>query len=158
MSLYARETSVSVEKSRAEIEATVIRYGAKAFRSGWNVDGQAQVEFEVSSRLVRFSLQLPSRDDKRFKVSPRGRRTLNSDASAKAWEQACRQKWRALLLAIKAKLEAVSAGISIFEDEFLAFIVDPISGRTVGEHIRPAITARYEGKETPLGLPAPKED
>ena len=37
------------------------------------------------------------------------------------WEQACRQRWRALALVIKAKLEAIDAEISTFEEEFLPF-------------------------------------
>lgn len=156
MSRYASETSVSVEKSRAEIESTVIRYGATAFRSGWNA-GSAQVEFLCQERLVRFTLTLPERTEKRFGRTPGGKRQLNEAERGRAWEQACRQKWRALLLAIKAKLEAVASQISCFEDEFLAFVVDPETGRTVGESIRPAIAERYAGKPAFLGLPAPKE-
>ena len=49
-----------------------------------------------------------------------------------AWEQACRQRWRALLLIIRAKLEAAEAGISTLETEFLANIVLP-DGRTAGQ-------------------------
>jgi len=73
------------------------------------------------------------------------------------WEQACRQKWRALCLAIKAKLEAVESGISHFEDEFLSQIIDPITKKTVGELIRPELEQRYIGKDsTQLALPEPR--
>lgn len=155
---YARDTSVSVEKSRAEIETTVRRYGATAFSSGWNVDGMARVEFMASDRRVRFTLTLPAQTDRRFRMSPGGRKRLNEAESNRAWEQACRSKWRSLLLAIKAKLEAVASGISVFEDEFLAFVVDPMTDKTVGEQLRPAIAARYEGRPALLGLPAPPEE
>lgn len=55
-----------------------------------------------------------------------------------AWEQACRQRWRALSLCIKAKLEAVAAGITTFEHEFLAHFLTG-DGRTVGDHIIPQL-------------------
>ena len=42
--------------------------------------------------------------------------------------QACRQRWRALLLIIRAKLEAVESGITTLESEFLANIVLPDGG------------------------------
>lgn len=58
-----------------------------------------------------------------------------SDADiAKHWQQACRQRWRALALCIKAKLEAVECGIVSFEQEFLAHFQMP-DGRTIGDHI-----------------------
>ena len=65
----------------------------------------------------------------------------------------------ALLLCIKAKLDAVECGITKFEAEFMAQIVDP-SGRTVGEIILPQIPQRYQGVDHRLtlpGLPAPEQ-
>ena len=43
-----------------------------------------------------------------------------------------RQRWRALALCIKAKLEAVECGITSFEEEFLAHVVMP-NGQTFGK-------------------------
>jgi hypothetical protein len=49
-----------------------------------------------------------------------------------------------------AKLEAVEAGISVFDDEFLAHIVMP-DGRTVAGHVRPQLALAYEtGRVGPL--------
>lgn len=59
---------------------------------------------------------------------------------------------RALLLVIKAKLEAVASGISIFEDEFLANVVLP-DGRLVGQEVREKIANAYESREMPQLLP-----
>ena len=47
-------------------------------------------------------------------------RERGARARQETHDQACRQRWRALLLVIKAKLEAVTAGISTVETEFLA--------------------------------------
>jgi hypothetical protein len=147
MSRYAENTSVSVANSKAEIERIVERWGATQFMSGWSAD-QAVIAFSAEGRQVRFVLPMPSRDEKRFTHHSKGART--PEAAIKEWEQACRQRWRALALVIKAKLEAVESGISIFEDEFLSHIVLP-GGATVGEHVRPMIAQAYEtGQITPL--------
>jgi hypothetical protein len=53
---------------------------------------------------------------------------------------------------IKAKLEAVAAGITIFEDEFLAHIVLP-GGQTVAETIRENIAIAYREKRVQPLLP-----
>jgi hypothetical protein len=154
---YAANTEVPVERSRAEIERTLERYGATAFAYGWD-RARAQIEFAASGRRIRFVLPLPDRDDKQFTHYSRGKsfKTLyerTPEAAQKKWEKASRQRWRALNLVIKAKLEAVEAGISEFEDEFLAHIVLP-DGSTFGAWARPQIAAASEANEMPALLPA----
>lgn len=134
-----------VERSRAEIENVLARYGAQQFMYGWNPEG-AVIAFVVRTesgqqRQVRFHLPLPSRDERRFTHHSRGRRT--ADAAEREWEQACRQRWRALLLVVKAKLEAVASGIASFEDEFLSYIMLP-DGGTVGAWVGPQLEAAYD--------------
>jgi hypothetical protein len=150
MSRYAEGTTVSVEKSRAEIEATLTRYGASAFAYAWE-GNRAMIEFAAKGRRIRFVLPLPSQSEKRFTHTTRGR-PRSQDAARKAWEQACRQSWRALALVIKAKLEAVAAGITEFEDEFLANIVLP-NGTTVSQHVKPEIAIAYERGDVRPMLP-----
>jgi len=154
MGHYAEGTGVSVERSRGEIERTLQRYGATEFTSGFK-EGWAAIEFVANNRRVRFVLTLPGREE--FRASDRGRRQRTDEQTYRAWEQACRERWRALALAIKAKLEAVASDISTFEEEFMAHMVIPGSGQTVGEIIGPRIAAVYEGKSDKLLLPAPKE-
>lgn len=150
MSTYAKDTSVSVSRSKAEIESTVERYGAGQFMSGWSGE-RAVIGFSMEERQVRFVLDLPAKDDREFTKTPTGKQRTG-DAAHKAWEQACRQRWRALALVIKAKLEAVESGISIFEDEFMANIVLP-GGMTVSQEIRPKIAAAYASGEPQALLP-----
>lgn len=151
MSRYAEGTSVSSEKSRMEIEATLLRYGAEAFMYGW--EGQrARISFRAHDRYIRFDLPLPDPNAREFTHHSRGLRT--SDARAASYEQAVRQRWRALALVIKAKLEAVAAGISVFEDEFLAHTLLP-NGQTVGEWSKPQIAIAYESGEMPKLLSGP---
>ncbi|OYW47628.1 MAG: hypothetical protein B7X92_10360 [Novosphingobium sp. 17-62-9] len=149
MSKFAQNTSVSVGSSKAEIERIVERYGASQFLSGWT-EGHAVIGFYMADRQVKFILPLPSRDEKRFTHHSRGVRT--PEAAAKEWEQACRQRWRALALVIKAKLEAVESGISVFDDEFMANIVMP-NQRTVSQEVRPLIANAYATRIMPALLP-----
>lgn len=138
MSRYASATSVSVSKSKAEIEDTLQRYGCDGFVSGW-LGSRAMISFQIEDRHVKFLLPMPDRDDKEFTSTDKGRKRTAA-ASRKAWEQSCRQRWRALNLAIKAKLEAVECGIVTFDQEFLAHIVGA-DGRTIGETVIPQIKA-----------------
>jgi hypothetical protein len=66
-------------------------------------------------------------------------------------EQAARQKWRALLLLVKAKLEAVDANIATFEEAFVGDIVMPDTDKTVWEMAREPIKLAYETGE-PVAL------
>jgi len=137
---YARNTTVPVEKSKAEIEKELVRYGAEGFSSGWCGDS-ARIEFVVGNRRVRMDMCLPKRSD--FNLTDKGR-TRRQDLVGKAWEQGCRSIWRDLKLIIKAKLEAVEAGISTIDREFMPDVVLP-DGKTVGEHIVPRIEEAYHG-------------
>lgn len=147
---YAAETTVSVENSRAEIERTLRRYKADSFFYAEEI-GRHLIGFKMADRLIRFTLTMPRRDDKAFTTYLRGTTEYarTEAESEKKWEQACRQKWRALALVIKAKLEAVEAGISTVENEFLADTMLQ-DGQTVAETIQPQIAEAYR-----LGVKAP---
>lgn len=148
MSRYASGTSVSVEASRSEIERILRRYKADAFMYAAEAD-RAMIQFRIGLRQVRFLLVMPDPKDREFTQHSRGYRT--PAAAENLWEQACRQRWRALALVIKAKLEAVAAGITTIEDEFLAHTVLP-SGQTVGQFIEPQLQIAYETGAMPSGF------
>lgn len=148
MPRYAADTSVSSDQSRAEIERTLRRYGADQFVYGWQMD-KAMVGFSMEGRQIRFILPMPDRED--FRYTRERQLERRPDQIEKEWEQATRQRWRALALVIKAKLEAVESGITIFEDEFMAHIVLP-NGSTVGEFMRPQIEEAYVSKKMPSML------
>ena len=125
---YARDTKVPVERTKAEIEKLVKKYGAKGFQSGWH-GNQAHISFLAHERHIRISVLVPD------------------------GAQLARQKWRALLLVLKARLESVDAKIATFEQAFAGDIILP-SGKTVWEEIREPIKLAYEGKpQTLLGGP-----
>ncbi len=144
---YAEKTSVSVDSSRNEIERTLKRYGAKSFAYATQ-DTRALIMFEFNGKRIRFILKLPDVNERRFTHTPSRGTRRSIESQMQEWEQSCRQKWRSLLLVIKAKLEAVDSGISIFEEEFMANIVLP-NNQTVGEFILPQIDNCYITNELP---------
>ncbi len=148
---YAEGTTVDPAKSRMEIEAALTRYGADQFASGYDAD-QAAIMFRASGRQVRFTISLPKADDPEFRTNGRGfpRKPAERETAAQAEN---RRRWRALLLAIKAKLEVVESGIATFEEEFAAHVVLP-DGSTVGQWLAPQLAEVYESGQMPSSLMA----
>lgn len=153
MSQYAKDTTVSVEKSKAEIERTLMRYGANGFYSGWQeVPPASAIGFQLGGRTMRIEMPMPAQSD----FARDGRNKLRSkEARFKAWEQAQRQRWRALALIVKAKLEFIECGLSTVEKEFLADVLMP-DGQRLGDAIRDQIATAYETGRMPPLLPAPR--
>lgn len=150
MPKYAAETKVTVASSKAEIERVLQRYGADQFYQGW-IENCAAIGFRIEPRNIRMTLPLPSRDSEEFVKTETGR--VRSDTSrAEAYEQACRQRWRALILVVKAKLEAIDCGISTIEREFLSDVVLS-NGMTVHEWAEPQIREMYQSGKMPSLLP-----
>lgn len=128
MAAYAERTTVSVVDTIAEIRRLIVKHGGAQFVFGVS-DDHVLIGFTKDARQVRLQVPQDSKQEQRNKAL-------------------C----RALFLVTKAKLEAVAAGVSIFEDEFLANIVLP-EGGLVGRQTRAAIAAAYEGREMPPLLP-----
>jgi hypothetical protein len=135
---YAKETRVPIDRTQGEIRKTLEKYDARGFAFAEQPD-RAFIMFQMQQRMVKFILPMPKRPD-----------SGATEASRKTYQQLSRSRWRAVLLAIKAKLEAVEVGIASFEEEFMAQIVLP-NGKTVGEVMTPQITEAYgKGKMPPL--------
>lgn len=66
MMAYAQNTTVTADKSRAEIERTLQRYGADQFMYGWD-DARAMIMFRMGGRQIKFLLPMP---DKNSSVLP----------------------------------------------------------------------------------------
>lgn len=146
---YAQNTAVDSATSRAEIERTLARYGATSFMYGWE-EGRAAIGFVVNDRQVRFVVPMPDRNERRFTHTPAKGQPRTQGAAAKEYDQAVRQSWRALALVVKAKLEAVAAGIVSFDEEFFAHLVLP-DGQSVFSHANPAVQRAFEtGQVQPL--------
>lgn len=139
MGLYAEGTKVPVAQSRAEIDRLLERHKAKQYGSAVDYEQlKARVQFRLHDRVVRFVINLP--DPKKLGAGDR-------------FARAERQRWRALLLVIKAKLESVENTIETFEEAFLANIVMP-NDQTVADIVRPQIAESYAHGKMPKALMA----
>jgi hypothetical protein len=133
--MYAAKTTVSIEKTRMEIEAMLTRFGASKMATFVEAS-VAVIIFEAKDRRLKFSLPLPVRHN-----------------SVSQLEQARRSRWRGLFLCIKAKLESVESGIESFEEAFLAHVLTPDG--TVYDQVKPRLAEIAKtGSMVPL-LPAP---
>lgn len=124
MTPYAAKTKVPISQSRAEIERLLVRAGAEAFAFGWE-GGKSVLQFRIAGRFVRFTVPAP-----------------DARLSQSAYEQAERQRWRAMLLVVKGKLESVESGIETFEEAFLAHVVVP-DGSVVKDWLGPQLERAY---------------
>lgn len=149
MTRYAANTSVSSDRSIAEIETTLRRYGAQKFMYGRD-EAKVLIAFEMHDRRLRFVLPIPTEEE--FTQTPTGRTRRSKMIVVGQYEQAVRSRYRALLLSIKAKLESVESQIEEFEDAFMAQIVLP-DGTTVGERLKVQIAAAYRTGTMPPLLP-----
>lgn len=147
---FAAETSVSVEKSQAEVRAILNAHGCTKY-AAIDDEGRAFVTAVLvkdgSALTVRFCVTLPDRKDKaitHYKTRGGWLHPRAEGAAEAAYAQECRRRWRCLVLLLKAKFAAVDSGIVQFQDEFLAHLVLP-GGATVGDwaakEIGPAIAA-----------------
>lgn len=136
MSQFAKQTNVEAGTTRGHIEDLLYKYGAESF--AYEVrEERATVQFEIADRVIRFTMELPQREDVARTETGKPRRP---EVIVAALRQAHRQKWRCLFLVIKAKLEAAASGIATLEEEFLPYTVLP-GGRTVFETIGPPVAA-----------------
>lgn len=138
MRAYAEGTSVSVEKTKAELDSLLGKHGATA-RGVLSDDqeGKAYVHFVLGGE--RFQLVVPLPKLQEFPNKGEQPRDWYAWTDAKrgewryrTWEQACRERWRAVLLLVKSKLEIVRLGMSSVRHEFMADLV-LANGKTVAE-------------------------
>ncbi len=161
---YATQTQVSSDATKIEIERTLRRYGADQFMSGWQ-NNSAIVGFRINERMFRISVPLPDPDsdelnfrEVRTPTGQVGRTERSRKTRDNLYEQLVRTRWRALLLVLKATLEAVDVGIFTLEEALVAHTL-LANNQTVAEWVEPQIAQVYKSGEMPEnlpGLPAPR--
>jgi hypothetical protein len=135
---FAEGTAVDVTKSRMEVEQLLAKHGAAQVLIGSDsVTRQGFVGFTLEGRQYR--MLVPARDAKKGHE-----------------QQVDRERWRALVLILKAKLEVVASEMVTVEQEFLAYMVLP-NGKTVGVEVAPMLSAAYDGGSMPNLLPEWRE-
>lgn len=143
MGRFAEGTEVPVDRSRAEVERLLAKYGADQFSSGW-VEGKSVVMFRARNRYIRIEMPTAIKGVTKNKKGY----LLSEEHTA----QENRRRWRAMVLYVKAKLESVESEIVSFEEAFMAHIVLP-NRQTVSQFMTPQIEAAYSGGEMPKALP-----
>jgi hypothetical protein len=134
VSPYAQSTEIPIDRSKAEIEKVLQKHGSSGFMY-MSDHNKAIIGFIFNGLQYKIGIEMPKREA--FSQTPQGR-ARHGPAAERIYEQACRSKWRALLLVIKAKLEAVEQGISSIEREFAADLV-MADGRTLYAHLSKAM-------------------
>jgi hypothetical protein len=147
---FAKGTSVPVSRSKGEIEDLLTKW--KATRIGVMTEpGKAFVMFAIGKWSVQFEMPLPTEASAKTQKTSQG--WLMTETQRQKWlEQTTREKWRALVLTIKAKLVSVENGVESFEEAFLAHLV-LASGATVGQKALPALREKAAASQ-PLMLGA----
>jgi hypothetical protein len=167
-SLFAAHTSVAVDKTKGELERLLVKHGAAQYGTAHDdANGFAVVYFALGGRQIRLQIPIPKPDayadpklgswqNKRANhATPQTWDRLGEASRAQwvreQWEQACRTRWRCMLLIVKAKLELIGMSLSTIDREFLADITLP-DGRSVGEWLKPGIEKAYLGGAMPRML------
>lgn len=145
---YGKDTEVAFERSIAEIVGLVRKAGADRIAQMEECD-RFTLSFVIGDRAVRFRVPFPTPADVEAQRGPR-QDPLRVEAQMR------RQRGRALLLVIKAKIESVEIGVETFEQAFLANIVLPGDGATVYDRIAQPIAVEYRtAQPSPLLLGGP---
>jgi hypothetical protein len=153
---YAEGTTVPAERTRLEIEQLITKFvGDKGRRGVGFENGCAIIYFEKDTWAVQMKVRMPTSEEAAKIKNPLGRyRGPASPAQQAAWlEQQTKERWRQLLLVLKAKFTAYEHQIETFEQLFMAHLV--VGGQHVGEQLLPALKRiAATGRETPLQLTA----
>lgn len=145
---YAEGTVVSVAKSQQEISTLLTNAGAAPMGFQFH-DDHAIVAFTLTTKTpevkkdgvitqvanerkthVMMRLELPARAKFAKKKVHGWMQDCSSEEQTKRWEQACRERWRALVLVLKAKLVSVESKVETVEEAFLAHLVVNDAGRS----------------------------
>lgn len=150
---YAEGTTVDTGKSRLEIERLLQRAGCSHV-GVMHEPGMATVFFQRQGWAVQMRVPLPRIEDGPKGYKPRSGRYFN-DADRQEWaEQKAKERWRQLLLVLKAKFTALEEGVETFEQSFLAHLV--VGGVHLGERLLPAVReAQAKGTQLLLGTGGP---
>lgn len=135
---YAEGTTVTVERSVAEAQALLKRHGVADV--GWTLSSRGgRIQFMRDRTAVQFTVLYPPATDDAVTLYPSGKLRPPREHAARL-EQIHRERWRALVLVLKGKLEAVDAGVETWEEAFLPHILLP-GGETVMDRVAPALAA-----------------
>ncbi len=149
---YAENTSVSIAKSREEIERLLKRYKGTGFLYGEQGD-RAMIAFELEGRRYRMELRYPPAHSMKLPgLNQYTKHRSDRELQEASLEKEKQRLWRGLALLVKGKLEAVASGIRTLEEELLSDMVLP-NNETVGAWLAPQLKEVYQSGNMPAFLP-----
>src|SRR6185295_5555053 len=110
-----------IRQTRQEIQDLVTRHGASAFGYAETPE-KVSLSFRLEDWVIRVDVPTVSRKDRAVQYTPGGQ-WRDEQRQAHEFEQLKRQRWRATLLVVRAKLEAIESGIMDVATAFLGDIV-----------------------------------
>lgn len=136
---FAENTQVAVEKTKLELDRLLLKHGATQRGTAHDDErGIAVVFFGLSGRQIRLQVPLPKLEQFKLRAGSSWIVASRED-QLRRWEQACRSRWRAMLLITKAKLEFIALGQS------------SVDRRSVGEFLKSGLDEAYlNGRMPPL--------
>ena len=140
-------TQVHPHKTRGQIDAMLDKYNIKKYQ--WTLD--------LDNNIIQLVMEIPMESEKHIllKVMPslflEKRRTYNKTVGKNeiVMEPNLAASMRMLYNWLKAKLEAVTFGLTSVEQEFLSQVVINRTGKTVGELVAPALSGQVEFEALP---------
>lgn len=146
---FAEGTQVDAGKTRLDIEAMLSKFACETV-GVMREPGFATVLFRRQGWAVQMRVALPQLSD-----APKQRKPgyhYMTEAQRLQWVmQQEREKWRQLMLVLKAKFTALENGIESFEESFMAHLV--VGGDHVGQRLLPALRQAQESGQR-LALPS----
>jgi hypothetical protein len=147
---YAETTEVSVERSQEEARKLLRRYGADQIRVSEDAE-RVGIEFRLHGWVIRFLVAAPALTEEVVTTTRSGSWRPQSQRKA-AQQQEYRRRFRSLILRLKAKLESVSNGDVLVEEEFISNLV-MAGGQTLGEMLTPHLEEIRRSGRLPELLP-----
>ena len=133
MAKYAKNTSVTIAKSKIQIQDLLTNWGIKEFFFGTSPRGDG-IGFKYKEKVYKHNVPMPPN---------------KNTFTDKQYNQQVRQRWRILYMSLKMKLEEIDSGGISFEDQFLAMMCLP-DGSTVGGFMKlPENLGRLEKTQMP---------
>lgn len=141
---FAEKSDVPFERSIAEIIALLRKAGADRIAQ-FEEPERFTITFQMVDRYVQFRVPLIA------EYAGPASHGNNRPVDRQKWiDQRNRQKGRALMLVIKAKLESVESQVETFEEAFLAQVLMP-DGDTLYDRVKEPIAIEYrEGRAVPM--------
>ena len=141
---YAESTSIELEASIGQI-VTMLRKAGAARIGQMQEPERVTIYFELGDRHIKFVVPLVTEY-----AGPEKHGNNRAVDEAKWLDQRNRQRGRALMLVIKAKLESVESEVETFEQAFFANVV-MADGQTVYERASQQIALEYDTGKVQAG-------